>query len=613
MDRCIDVENFKGAAKMEKVRLIITAVFLTFAAVYTTAQPLEVPGRIDSVIVYRGQALVTRIIETDLSEGTAEIIVPDLPEGIVSESLFAQSGLDARVISVRYREKSIKEDTREEVKELEAQIEDIQKRIYVTDRNRQHSGQCWNRYNKLWELTLQGEQQDLNRALLQPDGLSGVTEYLEKKSVFWHKENVDLEQQKSQLEKELGLLNKRLEELKAGRSKKERQAIIYIDSPGKIHGQISLSYLVNNASWLPQYNLRAMPGEEKMLIEYNAVIHQSSGEDWDGVQVSLSTAQPTTEAGAPVLDAMKVGLMPGAISKGPSGIPVDALNVQSSPISDSSKWRDLTEDFEQLQRQRREAGIRGKAAQSELQQLATGNQMIELKADKKSLRMIRQQAETFARNEGVSVAYNLSGKLTMPSRSDQQLVTITSFEADADFIFVATPLLTDYVYLQADSVNNSDSLLLAGPANMYRDGQFAGKGRLDMVPVGKKFTVGFGVESRIQVVRELEDKEIDSWLGNWVENYKYRIAINNYSDRKINLRLMDRMPYTEDEGLGISDFKTNSTLSGNSEYLRSAKAKGILRWDLTLEPDTFDDTATVVTYEYTIKYDNDMHIGTVGG
>jgi hypothetical protein len=41
---------------------------------------------------------------------------------------------------------------------------------------------------------------------------------------------------------------------------------------------------------------------------------------------------------------------------------------------------------------------------------------------------------------------------------------------------------------------------------------------------------------------------------------------------------MDRMPYIEDEGLGISDFKTNSTLSGNMEYLRSAKAKGILKW-----------------------------------
>ena len=49
-------------------------------------------------------------------------------------------------------------------------------------------------------------------------------------------------------------------------------------------------------------------------------------------------------------------------------------------------------------------------------------------------------------------------------------------------------------------------------------------------------------ESRIQVTRELEDKEKDSWLGNWVENYKYRIAMNNYSDQKVKLRLMDRMP-----------------------------------------------------------------------
>ena len=84
----------------------------------------------------------------------------------------------------------------------------------------------------------------------------------------------------------------------------------------------------------------------------------------------------------------------------------------------------------------------------------------------------------------------------------------------------------------------------------------------------------YSLQSRIQAAREIEDKEIDSR----VENYKYHIAINNYSDRKINLRLMDRMPYIEDEGLGISDFKTNSTLSGNMEYLRSAKAKGILKW-----------------------------------
>jgi hypothetical protein len=146
---------------------------------------------------------------------------------------------------------------------------------------------------------------------------------------------------------------------------------------------------------------------------------------------------------------------------------------------------------------------------------------------------------------------------------------------------------------------------------MYRDGQFAGKGYLELVPVGKKFTVGFGVESRIQVIRELEDKEIENWLGNSVENYTYRIALNNYSDHKVKLRLMDRMPYTEDENLGISDFTTTPALSTDSEYLRVSKENGILRWDLTLEPDSFDDTATIVTYKYTLKYDNDMHISAI--
>lgn len=598
---------------MKKISLSLMALMFIVVVPAFAVNQQDASGHVSEVIVYRGQAMVTRIIEADLPEGASEIVVPDLPSEIVSASLFAQSAGNARVISVRYREKSIKEDTREEVKQLEAQIEEVQKKIYVIDRDRHHSGDCWNRYNKLWELTLQGEQQDLNRALLQPEALSGLTEYLEKKSIFWHRENVRLEQQKTQLQKELELLNKQLEELKAGRSKKERQAVIYIDSPSKIQGQISLSYLVNNASWLPQYNLRAMPGVEKILVEYNAVIHQSSGEDWDGVQISLSTAQPTTEAGAPVLDAMKVRLVPGAISKTSSEPVISQIQEESIRLGLSGNWRDLTEDFDRLQRQRRDTIIRGKSANTELQQIAMSNQMIELKADKKSLRMIKQQAQIFARNEGVSVTYELSGKLTMPSRSDQQLVTITSFEADADFVFVATPLMTDYVYLQADAVNNSDTLLLAGPANMYRDGQFAGKGQLDMVPVGKKFTVGFGVESRIQVVRELENKEIDSWLGNWVESYKYRIAINNYSDRKINLRLIDRMPYTEDEDLGISDFKTNVVLSDNSEYLRIAKPKGILRWDISLEPDTSDDAATVVNYEYTIKYDNDMHISTLGG
>jgi uncharacterized protein (TIGR02231 family) len=169
-------------------------------------------------------------------------------------------------------------------------------------------------------------------------------------------------------------------------------------------------------------------------------------------------------------------------------------------------------------------------------------------------------------------------------------------------------LLTDYVYLQGDIVNDSEIILLAGPASMYRDGEFVGKGRIEMVTIGEKFTAGFGVDSQVQISREIKDKKVDTLWGNRVEEYDYRIAIDNYKAVPVKLRLLERIPYTESEELEITGFKTNVPLSKDAEYLRVEKDKGILRWDLTLKPATAEEKATVVTYSYNMKYDSDMHI-----
>ena len=49
----------------------------------------------------------------------------------------------------------------------------------------------------------------------------------------------------------------------------EREAVLVVNNPGKKKATIELSYLVNSASWLPQYNLRARPDESKVAVEYN--------------------------------------------------------------------------------------------------------------------------------------------------------------------------------------------------------------------------------------------------------------------------------------------------------------------------------------------------------
>lgn len=594
-----------------KNRMFCMMILVLVVCGITLGNTAAMPGAISGVTVYRGQALVTRTLDLEAPAGSSEIIVTGLPHQIVSESLYAQASGDAMVLSVRYRERAVQEDTREEVKQLDAQIEEQNRQIKHAQRNLEHGGNLWKRYDPFWNLSTTTANHDFDRALLQYEPIEKLTGYLEGKMTQLHENALNLEDQLEDLQKELNLLQRKREELAAGRSRTEREAVLNIHKSDDKKTAIQLSYLVNDANWLPQYNLRADAEQTKVQVEYNAIIHQASGENWDGVTLRLSTAEPSMAAFAPTLDPMKV-LLGADVSLGVrSG---QEANMDSQPVAQqlenapSSSYLDLSGEFKNIQQNRRVAAGKGKIAQQELNQLATLNQAIELQVDDKALGLIQKQAKEFARKEGVSVSYQLAGKLSLPSRSDQQLVTIARIDAGAAFCFVATPLLTDYVYLQAEMVNDSDTILLPGPASLYRGSDFVGKGEMPLVTMGEKFTAGFGVDSQIQVTREFKDKKIETLWGNRVDTYNYRIAIQNYKKNPVPLRLLERLPYTEDESLSITDWQSSALLSENTEYVANLKDKGILRWDLTLAPDTTGEKATVVTYSYTMKYDNDMHV-----
>jgi uncharacterized protein (TIGR02231 family) len=592
-------------------RILISLVLVLGCAQSVPAESgiLEVTGVASDVIVYRGQAMVSRAIEVNLPQGGCEITVKKLPDGIVAESIFAIGAADVAIASVRYRQKTAAEDTRQEVKDLEAKIEDVVKEQYQAQRDQEISDWLFKQYSGQWGLSINAANTDLNRGLLQFAPIQALTEYLEGKATKWHESNVNVVLRQKELEKKLGELQRKLNDLRAGTNKIEREAVINVTSAGKQKALIRLNYLVNGANWLPQYNLRANPDKGIVSVEYNALIHQTSGEDWNNVTVTLSTAQPAMMAAPPVLEPMRVGLTAGV---GESGSLVEKKPAGVVPSSQSA-YRDLTSEFQMVQSRRREMAPKGKAAQVELNVAAASNQMMELRADKDALQMMQEQAKKLARTEGVSVSYNLPGRLTMPARTEQQLVGIAAFEGKADFVMVGTPLLTDYVYLQADVTNDSAVAMLAGPASMYRDGEFVGRGEMELVTMGENFTVGLGVDSQIRIAREFKDKKIDTlWGRKRTEKYDYRIAISNYKDRKVKLRLLERIPYTEDENLEIKDFETKPALSIDAEYLRAERNKGVLRWDLELPPNTSEERATVVTYSYTMRYDGDMQIRPVG-
>ncbi|NLH16436.1 MAG: DUF4140 domain-containing protein, partial [Phycisphaerae bacterium] len=110
---------------MKKVVLVIL-IWVAVGSGLAWAETVNLNGKIDGVIVYRGQALVTREIELALPAGSHEVIVGNLPEKIVAESLYSQAPENVTILSVRYRQRAVQEDTREEVKQVDALIEQIE-------------------------------------------------------------------------------------------------------------------------------------------------------------------------------------------------------------------------------------------------------------------------------------------------------------------------------------------------------------------------------------------------------------------------------------------------------------------------------------------------------
>ena len=149
-----------------------------------------------------------------------------------------------------------------------------------------------------------------------------------------------------------------------------------------------------------------------------------------------------------------------------------------------------------------------------------------------------------AAGEGPSVTFKLPARLTIPSRSDEQVIEIAKIELEPKFYYKAVPVLTPNVYRLADLTNTSEYVLLPGDATMYLNGDFVGQTRLPLVAAGRPFTAGFGVDPQLQVSRVLVDKTRTTQGGNQVLTFKYRIRLSSYKPAAVPVQVVGPHPRT---------------------------------------------------------------------
>lgn len=596
------------------------------------ADPHVTEGRVSAVTVYQGQALVTREVEVAEAQGLLEVVVTNLPQYVLPGSLFAEPVGDLQIRSVRYRVRPIEEDVRQEVRELDEQIQDVDDKLAAVAQERALLHQRNGYLVQLGQFTAITAQQELKSGVLNAETLKDLTlfQFSEREQIS--QRELELAREERSLNKSKDLLVRKRDTISAGSSRTVREAVVFVNVPQRGPADIRLSYLVSNASWSPSYNLRATNARDQVTVEYNASIQQMSGEDWNDVDMNLSTATPSLVAKAPELEPLAIKL----------GSPAPAQQV---PMSAAANYKQTQEQLERLGRTRGAAAINAPGlAQSEesgayagaaraqaagrfggagglgswgfeeasreadkgLNRAARQLQLMDLN---NSLSELKGTATTVAKpEEGVSVSYQLENRTSLPSRSDRQLIQIASIPLQGEFYRLATPVLTSFAYEEVRLTNTSNRVLLAGPAATFLGGQFVGRGEVPTVSIGESFSAGLGIDSSLRTHRELVDKKERIQGGNRVVDFTYELTIENFGNDPVSVRLLDRLPTVGEDDIKVTLVESDEALSDDETYLMADRKDGILRWDLEVPAQAVGPQQKVLRYTMQIEYDKQLAI-----
>jgi Domain of unknown function (DUF4139)/N-terminal domain of unknown function (DUF4140) len=558
-------------------------------------------SRIEKVTAYPHNALVTREVEVPAGKGLIELTISPMPDQIVPSTMYSEGGDGLRVLTTRFSTRQVLEDTSEARRKLEAELEKYQvvasklvSDIASIQKNMELLG-------KLEAVTEKGK--------LTGDEVIAMAKYVMEQRTEKSKEMVAINELKRLNDIQLSFIQRKMGELGRGGGRMERDAIIVVDREAGQGGTIRLNYLVGSVAWRPEYKLRAGKVTEEVQVDYLANLMQHSGEEWNQVKLTLSTAQPMLNASPPELCMLQPMLVtrgaPGGPPMGAGPAPFAAAVSEKDSMFNALKLRE-----EAGRNYRSGKADEQKVADKQLNDAAAWAQNSELMQTKQQIvASLAKGGKGFTVGvDGPSVTYHLPNKLTVPSRNDEQVIEVVKLKLAPKYYYKTVPVLNTNVYRLADLVNKSEHVLLPGEATMFQGTDFVGRMPMPLVASGEEFTAGFGVDTQLQVQRQMVDQTRTTQGGNQVLKYDYRILVSSFKSAPVQLQVWDRLPKGETESVGVILLKTTPELCKDGLYLRESRPNNLLRWDVEVPANCNGEKAFTINYEFRMELDRQMAI-----
>ncbi|MDM8167345.1 DUF4139 domain-containing protein [Roseovarius sp.] len=310
---------------------------------------------------------------------------------------------------------------------------------------------------------------------------------------------------------------------------------VAVRSDAPAEGMLTVTYNIYEAGWQPVYDLRLERDTGDLDIERGALVYQQTGENWSDVALTLSTTRPTEQT------------VPGEV------------------------WPWLRRIFDPevpvpmpkpLVRAEPEAGYAADAAMEEA--------LVEA-----------APVQAAAQFDGLSVTYSYPETVNVATGADNLRITLGTLEAEAEMVAQAVPLTDTNAYLMAEFTNEAEELILpTHEASFYLDGRFIGKRPLDLIPAGGEAELSFGPIEGLRLERTVlgrneGDRGMISRSTELTE--EVRIEIENLTGEAWPMRVLDRVPYSEQEDLEI-----DWNAAPHASEMDVDGKRGVLAWEFEI-------------------------------
>lgn len=506
--------------------LLLASLTLNLAAA-------EVPttgAKIARVTVYADRAEVVRRFATTLPAGEHALVFDALPGETDLSSVRVTGQGSFSLIDIRAETIQTLEVTDTQVRELSAKLKAEQVKLQEVTQAQTRNAQRRASLDKvLGRLTAVGKESA--NPDLDPAKWAGYLTYHVESLAKLDQETLGLKGRDDALRAEINRLERELIQLNGNRTKYRNVARVKIEVTQAGPQEFELTYVVAGPSWSPHYDVRADTVAKKLTVAYQAQVRQRTGEDWLGVSLRLSTAQPGVGGREPELAPWALYKAEPVVATGAVVLMDESgLAAAAKPTAATATRRSLAKQEEQ------------KAGVNFVSPPAPATPAMEVAS-------ATVQAGATAALFQVPRAYDI------PSDPKSVKVALTEQTFFASFRHSCVPKLSPNVYLKAQAVNASDYPFLPGPTAVFLDGAYVAAASMDLVPAGQEFVTFLGVDQTVKVERRVlaRREEVTGVFGKKTHRTVHDLLfkVTNGKQADIDLAVGDQLPLSNHDAIKV--------------------------------------------------------------